>query len=394
MKQLSIFILAALLTGCAATPSVVVQPAPQLFADAQFSKPARLLTADDIFALTPAMKEYVANIRANLHGRNAHEALFEALYRRDQLRLDYDSEMTRTAAQAFEARSGNCLSLVIMTSALAHEMDLNVQYQKIAVEDTWSRTGNLYFNNGHVNIVLSKPVSAAPAQYDRAFYLTVDFQPPADMELLESTTVPESTIVAMFMNNRSAEALVANQLDEAYWYARAAIERDPGFLFSYNTMSIVYQRHGNLAEAERILRFAHERDPNNTVTLSNLAQILTDMGRTAEALAIRHELEKAEPNPPFYYFNLGQKAMQEHDYRRARALFAREVQRAPYYHEFHFWLAKAAYELGDVSTADKHMALAMSNSTTRGDHDLYAAKLDRLRMYENKGRLRPEIRTN
>lgn len=30
------------------------------------------------------------------------------------------------------------------------------------------------------------------------------------------------------------------------------------------------------------------------------------------------------------------------------------------------------------------MKLALANSTTRGDHDLYAAKLDRIRAYEAK----------
>jgi hypothetical protein len=34
--------------------------------------------------------------------------LIDALYRGD-LKLEYDAEMPRTAAQAFDARSGNCL---------------------------------------------------------------------------------------------------------------------------------------------------------------------------------------------------------------------------------------------------------------------------------------------
>ena len=49
--------------------------------------------------------------------------------------------------------------------------------------------------------------------------------------------------------------------------------------------------------------------------------------------------------------------------------------RADYYHEFHFWLGVADWRLGDVDAARKHLRIAMSNSTTRGQHDLYAAKL-------------------
>jgi tetratricopeptide (TPR) repeat protein len=85
-----------------------------------------------------------------------------------------------------------------------------------------------------------------------------------------------------------------------------------------------------------------------------------------------------ERDPPFGYFKRGLAAMQEHDYRAAKEMFAREVDRAAYYHEFHFWLALAYVGLGDMEPARRHMALAIENSTTRKDHALYAAKLHRL----------------
>jgi hypothetical protein len=66
------------------------------------------------------------------------------------------------------------------------------------------------------------------------------------------------------------------------------------------------------------------------------------------------------------------------DFKTARDLFAKEVDRAAYYHEFHFWLAIASARLGDLEQARRHLAIAVENSTTRSDHDLYAAKLDRL----------------
>ena len=60
-------------------------------------------------------------------------------------------------------------------------------------------------------------------------------------------------------------------------------------------------------------------------------------------------------------------------------MFSKEVDRAAYYHEFHFWLALAYVGLGDMEHAREHMSIAADNSTTRKDHDLYAAKLERLR---------------
>ncbi|WP_395405287.1 hypothetical protein ACHMW6_02530 [Pseudoduganella sp. UC29_106] len=313
MKHLSILLLAAALTsGCASLDKPAGPPVAQLFKDSAFARPEGILAAQDIFALTPAMREYVAKVRQNMSSRNAHEALFEALYRRDMLRIEYDSEITRTASQAFEARMGNCLSLVIMTAALARELGLTVQYQRITGEDTWSRSGTLYLNNGHVNLVLGKPsIEVRPGTYDRAQFVTIDFLPPADAEKLEKEPIDERTIVAMFMNNRSAEALVQGKLDAAYWWARNAMEYEPSFVHSHNTLAIVYQRQGMLTESETVLRAALQRDPRSTVTLFNLVQVLNDQGRKEEALAVKAELERLEPQPPFDYFNLGRKAMDE-----------------------------------------------------------------------------------
>jgi thioredoxin-like negative regulator of GroEL len=74
--------------------------------------------------------------------------------------------------------------------------------------------------------------------------------------------------------------------------------------------------------------------------------------------------------------------MQAGDYASARDFFAREVRRADYNHEFHFWLAQAYFKLGEFKAAHKHLALAMQHSTTRDSRDVYAAKLARLKQLE------------
>jgi len=83
--------------------------------------------ADDVFAVSPEMRRYVATGIANdVRIRGPQQGLFDALYSRNQLQLEYESTMTRNAAQAYAARAGNCLSLVIMTAAFAKEMGLKV----------------------------------------------------------------------------------------------------------------------------------------------------------------------------------------------------------------------------------------------------------------------------
>jgi len=181
------------------------------------------------------------------------------------------------------------------------------------------------------------------------------------------------------MNNRAAELLVRGGVDDAYWWARTAIGQDPAFLSAYNTLGVVYLRHGDWPQAERAFGHILEREPKNTQALSNLALALQRLGRTAESGAVRRKLAELEPYPAFHFFDRGLAAMRLGDFKTARDLFAKEVDRDPYYHEFQFWLGAANLKLGNLDEARKHLGLAMESSSTRSDRDLYAAKLEHIR---------------
>jgi Tfp pilus assembly protein PilF len=381
MKAWTGLVLSLLVAACATAP--VAPPPADLFDDQLFLAPSERVSADDVFALSAEMKQYLnTEIAAQVRLKGAQQALFDALYAKRQLLLDYDSEITRNAAQAFAARSGNCLSLVIMTAAFAKELGLPVRYQSAYADETVSRDGDTYFFIGHVNVSLGrKPTDFGFGTRD-ADRMTIDFMPPLEIRALRAHDISERTVVAMYMNNRAAEALTRGKLDDAYAWARAAIAQDPAFLTAYNTLGVIYERHGNLAQADKVLSLALEREPTNTRVISNLVAVYKGQGRTAEAASLAQKLKQMEPDPPFAFFNRGLKAMREGNFQAARDFFAREVNRAPYYHEFHFWLASAYAKLGEVDKARKQLALAMEYSTTRGEHDLYAAKLDRIKSSE------------
>jgi len=379
--RLLVLLPAILLCACASTRDVPAPPAA-LFADTLFPPSTVQLDEDEIFRVTPAMRAYTQAVMHERRGKEIRRALFDALYRRDQLQLEYDSALTRTAREAFEARQGNCLSLVIMTAALAQELNIPVVFQSVPTEDSWSRSGEIYFNSGHVNLKLGRIMREAAGGYDRENYTVIDFQPPPEGRQQEGYAIGRKTVVAMFMNNRAAEALARDNFTDAYWWARNAVLADPNLLYAYNTLAVVYRRHGDLTQAELTLRYALARDPGSAMALSNLAQVVERQGRLDEARELKARLARLQPEQPFRYFNLGRQAMLAGDYGRARDLFQRELRRDPTYHEFHFWLAAADYKLGDLDAAEEHMRMALDASTTRQDHELYAAKLDRLRAVE------------
>ena len=377
-RHLGTFITAlscALLAACAAPPASI----PPIFTDSAFA-PAIAVDAGQVFALDDAMRQYLrTDVRREAHLKNPRAALHGALYDEARLKLEYDAEMTRNASETFAARSGSCLSLVIMTAALAQELGLSVRYQEVLGEESWSRSGDMYFVAGHVNLVLGRQRHDNPGNYDASGMMVIDFLPSKDVAGYRTRELSEATILAMYMNNRAAETMRQGQLHAAYWWARSAIVQDPSFSGAYNTLGVIQLRHGGTAAGRRTLSHALARAPDNTVLLANLAQALEASGMAEQAQPLRRRLLALQPQPPFHYFYLGKAAMERQDYAGAIALFSREIARDPYYHEFHFWLAQAHARLGQWPQAGQQLELAMAQSLTRGDHALYAAKLQRLR---------------
>lgn len=377
MKHLLILLTSLLMAACAAPATA---PPPSVLDDALFAPPAQPIDASTLFAASAEMKRYLeVDLAAAIRHKGPRAALVDAMYRRDQLRLAYEATTTRHAADTFAARSGNCLSLVIMTTALARQLGLPVQYHHVFVEETWGRSGDLLVASGHVNVTLSNPLGERRERFDLVDASTIDFDPPAPGQRQHSRVIGEPTVVAMFMNNRAAESLAAGQVDEAYWWARAAIGADPTFLAAHNTLAVVYLRRGVPAHAQRVLEALVEAEPANAAALSNLARAYAAQGRTREAQAMQQRLAQVEKVAPFHYFHLGVEALERRDYSLARQMFEKEVARAAYYHEFHFGLAIALLGLGEVTEARRHLALAMNASTRAQDRELYAGKLERMK---------------
>lgn len=373
----------ALCAGCAQVPpgiTVAQLPQDHLFRSAGAPERAAAVETEaaSLFAMSEPMRRHADRLlELPAIWRDRRQALIDALYFKDSLQLAYDAGATRTAAQAFEGRAGNCLSLVLMTAAFAKHLGLPVGYQQVLVDDEYSRAGDLYFVSGHVNVMLGR--HGPQMRTDEAQWLTIDFLPQLELRGQRTVALEEHTLVAMFLNNRSAEALARGEVDTAYWYARAALRHDPRFIAAANTLGVVYQRAGHGPAAERALRFVIERDPRSTSAWANLTRLLRGEGRHEEARIAAARLAALEPQPPFHFFERGRVALQQGHPAEARDLLLRELRLQPQQHEVHFWLAQAYAALGDATSTRHHLSLAADNSPTRQTRALYAGKLERLR---------------
>lgn len=378
LLQAGAILFAASLAGCAHMPAASTRDVTPLFRDALFKPPAEPVDSGAIFAVDAPMRRFLADEIVPLTRReDPRQALLDALS--GKLLIDYDSEMTRTASQTFAAREGNCLSLVIMAAALAKQLDIRVTYQEVYDFDTWSRDAGFAILSQHVNLMLGPRMSNLRLYQGDATPMIVDFLPPREMANAVSQPVPEQTVVAMYMNNRAAEVMVGGDIDRAYWFARAALESDPGFANAANTLGVIYLKRNHRAPAERAMRYALQREPDNISAISNLSGLLAAEGRAAEAQALEKRLAQIQRHPPFYFYDRGMEAMRAGQFGEAARLFEKALSERPYDVPSHFELAVAAAHLGDMRRARLQLELAEKNSTTPESRAIYAAKLRHLK---------------
>ena len=368
---------ALLAAGCASSPSHHGHVPAFLFADQHFGAPSEPIAVDQMFVVSESMRDYLRNeFRPGLIDQQT--ALAEALYRRGHLKLEYESAVTRNAAEAFDARAGNCLSLVIMTAAFAKELGLRVRFQSAYLEENWTLKDGLLLGSRHVNITLGRrlaDVITTPFAHE----LTIDFLPSEQIAGLKTREIPESLVVSMFMNNRAIEAMVGGRNDDAYAWARGSVVNSPDFVPAQNTLGLLYLRKGLLSEASAVFEHMLADDASLTFALANLSEVRTRQGRVSEAERLRQQLARLESRPPLQYYQLGLAAMKREDFRLARDYFASEVKRPDTPAIVRFWLGVALYRLGDVEQGAAEVARAAELSGSRRDQDLYAAKLDWLR---------------
>jgi Flp pilus assembly protein TadD len=375
MKALLTSLVAAALAGCASVPIADVPRA--LFADEHFGAPMPTLTPAEIFALNDDMRAFADNqLKWEVARNGSYLGLFDTLQK--ELRLDYDAAGTRTAEETFAARSGNCLSLVLLTAAFAKHLGVDVRYQSVIGEENWSRTAGIAFYSGHVNLKVGKRDSgtAVTRGYDG---MTIDFVAPGTAMRFPTRQVEESTLLAMYMNNRAAEALVNGEFAAAYWWARAAIEQAPANLAGINTLGVIYLRTRNIREAEAAFRYVLEREPAESLAMTNLVRVLTLEGRINEAAYWRAKMAEIEPYPPFYFLDQGKAALERGEIDAALALFEKELKRLPFNDELHFAIAMADLRLGNLREAEQHLKMAQQYSPTPAQREIYGAKRAQLK---------------
>ena len=222
------------------------------------------------------------------------------------LGMTYDNGRTRTVAEVWAERKGNCLSMTAFFVAAAQSIGIRTTYAEALNTTHWRRSGSLIrFERHVVALVLNDMVADfTPQLRKRAGHYVV-------------SPLTDKRFRSLFYSNRAVEALGLGHLEEAMTLARTALEADPKCGIGWNLMGVVNDAQGDTAQAERDFLRALALDPKDGTPVGNLERLFRATGRLEEADTYRKMGEEVRRKDPYFHADLAQEALEAGDLQEA-----------------------------------------------------------------------------
>ncbi|WP_199610292.1 tetratricopeptide repeat protein [Flocculibacter collagenilyticus] len=373
-----------LLSGCKSTfeNKYIYESTPDaLMADEQFPTAATIdiESEAEVFYLPPQAIELVQRSLLHVdHPLDRTRKLIKLIFNNTNLNLIYNNTANYTAAQTFKHQAANCLSLSIMTYSMAQAANLHVQFQEIKIPEFWTHVKGHTLLNGHININITGQDDGETVYSSIAGY-ELDFDPFSPKKRFPKADIDKTRVLAMFYNNKGADALIAQQHDIAYAYFKKAVTTDPNFSSAFTNLGLLYRRSDLNEKAETVYKHALSIKEANNTAWHNLAILYRKLDQHVEADEITQRLESIRLSNPFYHYTLGNEAISQQRYSDAIKHFKRAISMDKTEHEFYFGLAKVYYFLDDLDKSERYLKLAKHHSDTHVIATNYQSKLNHLR---------------
>ena len=369
------------LQSCASSPDYAMAgktPVAPIAYHPEFGEKPVMLTADELFNLSPEQRatfnKYLKSPRnsGQLRHKRVSNYLKKVLHG-----FNYHSE-TLIASEVAETLGGNCMSLAILTTALARAADIEIGYELTQTPPVYQKKGNTILSSQHIRSTLYEPDDGEKEEFLLSLQpvIKIDYFPTKNTIVQRKVREPE--FVSMYFRNKAAEALIVNHLAEAYWYARESLKYAENNSHGINILALVYENSGHEQDAEKLYQFGIEHTDDQLELLSNYHRYLIKRERFADAAEVQSKIiEIDEPNP-FDWLQMADKSMDNGDYATALKYYDRVVELAPYLHHGYFGRGKAEFMRGNPRRAKAAFTKAAELAVEPETQEIYRAKLSAL----------------
>ena len=378
MKTKSLFLAIALMTtvACQSTKNTTIQSNSELtpfdwqvkeFAKVDVEEPASL------FALSDQQKQHFLSYYNSPTKAHISPNFRLAYYLNDLVSNFSYAGDTLKAQDVLNKRYGNCMSLALLTTALARLVNLDVVYQQVHTPPLYRRFGKTLTTSTHVRSIILGP---EPEKTGDSIVFrgraVIDYFPSSRDD--RGVYISEADFISMYYQNMSAEVM-SDDPNLAYSYLYRAMQLTTTNASTLNSLAVLYRSNGYEKEARKLYEFAIENHIQSVHTLSNFAVLLKKVGDVETLSRIGDMYLKTDDDNPYRWIDLGNGFLAKGKLSEAEMFFNKAIATGPYLGESYSAMAKTYFLQGKVLRAENMMEKALSLSLPSQNRALYTAKL-------------------
>ncbi len=339
---LSSLIITVTLTGCTTSPWHLAtsqdQKLEQLLRDTVTEQPANLT----LYLSPEIISELDAKINQKWTEVRRLQALRELLFSETGRKISYDSMMTRTALETWEAGLGNCLSISHLFVAAARHLNIDAHLKTVSVSPTWDQQGLIMIRYEHI---------VAVGELSNGDDYVIDLLPELSSDSRDSKVIDDLEALSHHYNNLGAESVIEGDYPRAILGLLKAIKLTPEFSDAWNNIGAAYRRNGEIELAEASYHKSLRLDRNNYSALGNLTQLYLSQGRQDEAKQFISQVNRYYRRNPYFHYYIAQLRFRSGDYQDAIKYLKGAVKLKPFDPEFYDALAESYRRIGKESQA-------------------------------------------
>ena len=328
-----------------------------------------------VLAISDEMREFLKE-NVNPGGTDIFklQQLVDAIMGTKNFRLEYD-ENTRTAAETFRLRKGNCLSFTTLFVSLARGAGLKADFQEVDIPPDWSTRKDVFVLNRHVNVNVYLGASGTRA---------VDFDVGDFKSTYEVDTISDNRAIAHFLNNVGVERMQAGDIVDAFaFFRRAILETNGDFSPAWTNLGLLYRKGGHDDYAEAAYLQALKADRVDVVAMSNLVRLHEMRGDTEKARKYRKKVDQHRMRNPHLRFSLAREAFENREYDTAIEHLKHAIRKQKDEDEYYFLLGMCHLMKGDEEKARRWLAKAEKEAATDEQKSRYSTKIESLMEHQD-----------
>ncbi|MBL4942333.1 MAG: hypothetical protein JKY81_11810 [Colwellia sp.] len=329
---------------------------------------------NDVFTLTLAQQQEIISAvqKKQAQGYQLHKAL-EAVLSTKLANFTYYGD-TYNAETTMELNKGNCMSLAVLTTAYAKVLGLKFSYREVNTIPVFEKKNNLILSSSHVQTVLYDAdfIADKNTYYFQKPGVIIDYFPNKNNKIGKS--FDELDFLSMYYRNLAGDALVENDLAQAFILAKKSHDYDKENIETINLLAVIHRRAGDEQGAENIYQAGLQINQSSLALISNYIMLLRKQQRFEAAEDYQEKLAQLDDPNPYRWLEQAYTAQMNDKTNAAILYYEKALKRAPYLNQAYIGLYHIFRDKGQVKKAKFMLKKALE----------WTYEIDQRKQYEHK----------